>query len=83
MLSRPCLTPGKKRAALPLAPAPCEEPPMQSGLGSALMSIAMIAVFLLAGGGVWLITKRRDGKKGALMLTAAAVMLGNVLIWAM
>jgi hypothetical protein len=55
---------------------------MQSGLGSALMSIAMIAVFLLAGGGLWLMARRREIKKGALMLAAAAVMLGNVLIWA-
>jgi hypothetical protein len=54
---------------------------MQSGLAATLMSIAMIAAFLVGAGGMWLIVKRRDVKKGALMLVAALVMLGNVLIW--
>lgn len=54
---------------------------MQSGLASTLMSIAMIAAFLLGAGGMWLIVKRRDTKKGVLMLIAALVMLGNVLVW--
>ncbi len=54
---------------------------MQNGLGSALMSIAMIAAFLLAGGGIWMAAKRRELKKGALMLLAALVLIGNVLIW--
>ncbi len=54
---------------------------MQSGLAATLMSIAVIAAFALGGGGMWLIVKRRDVKKGALMLAAALVMLGNVLIW--
>lgn len=47
------------------------------------LSIAMIAVFLLAGGGAWLIAKRRDRKRGILMLVAAAVIAGNVAIWTM
>lgn len=54
---------------------------MDSGLGSTLMSIMVIAAFALGGGGMWLIAKRRDAKKGVLMLIAALVMLGNVLIW--
>lgn len=54
---------------------------MTGGLGALLMSIAMLAVFLLAGGGLWLIAKARDRKKGGLMLAAAAVLLVNVLIW--
>jgi len=54
---------------------------MQSGLASTFMSIAMLAAFLLGGGGMWLIVKRRDIRKGVLMLIAALVMLGNVLIW--
>ena len=54
---------------------------MQSGLGAALLSITMIAAFLLGAGGVWLIVKQRDRKKGTLMLVAAAVLVGNVLIW--
>jgi FtsH-binding integral membrane protein len=44
-------------------------------------SLAMLAVFALTGGGLWLILKRRDRRKGALMLVAALVLLGNVLIW--
>jgi len=45
------------------------------------LSIAMIAAFLLAGGGLWLIVKRRDVKRGMLMLVAALVIAGNVAIW--
>jgi LPXTG-motif cell wall-anchored protein len=44
------------------------------------LSIAMLAAFALAGGGGWLIFKRRDLKRGVLMLIAAVVLLGNVLI---
>jgi hypothetical protein len=54
---------------------------MQSGPGATLLSIAMIAAFLLGGGGMWLIVRRRELKKGVLMLGAALVLLGNVLIW--
>lgn len=54
---------------------------MTSGPGSILLSIVMIATFLLGAGGLWLIVKRRDAKKGVLMLVAALVLLGNVLIW--
>jgi hypothetical protein len=54
---------------------------MQSGLAAALMSIAVIAAFALGGGGMWLIVRRSDVKKGILMLVAALVMLANVLIW--
>ena len=54
---------------------------MQSGPGAILLSIVMIASFLLFAGGAWMIGKGRDRKKGMLMLVAAAVLLGNVLIW--
>ncbi len=54
---------------------------MQSGLGSLLLSIAMLGAFASAGGGAWLIAKHRDRKKGALMIVAGLVLLGNVLIW--
>lgn len=42
-------------------------------------TIAMIAAFVLVWGGVR--TLRSDRKKGVLMLVAAAVLVGNVLIW--
>jgi len=54
---------------------------MQSGLAATLMSIAMICAFLLGAGGMWLIVRRRDTKKGLLMLVAGLVVLGNVLVW--
>ena len=49
--------------------------------GAALLSIMMIATFALAAGGLWTLFRRRDTKRGLLMLMAAAVMLANVLIW--
>lgn len=52
-----------------------------TGAAAAMLSVLMIAVFLLGGGGAWLVATGRDLKKGMLMLAAAAVMLGNVLIW--
>lgn len=54
-----------------------------TGLGATLLSIMMIAFFLLAVGGAYVLAVRRDPRKGLLMLAAAAVMLGNVLIWAL
>lgn len=48
----------------------------------ALLSISMLAVFALCAGGGWMIAKRGQTKQGALMLIAALVLLGNVLIWA-
>ena len=53
---------------------------MPSNLPALFLSIAMLAVFALTIGGVWLIAKRRDGKRGGLMLVMAVVLLGNVLI---
>ncbi len=48
----------------------------------ALLSISMLAVIALVAGGAWTIAKRREKKQGVLMLVAALVLLGNVLIWA-
>ena len=53
-----------------------------TGPGAALLSVLVLVAFALAGGGVYLLVSRRDRKKGALMLLAAAVALGNVMIWA-
>lgn len=50
-------------------------------LSQATLSIAMIAGFLLAGGGVLLIIRQRDCKRGVLMVVAALVLVANVLIW--
>jgi LPXTG-motif cell wall-anchored protein len=54
---------------------------MQSGFVSALLSIAVLGAFALAGGGAWLIARRRERLKGVLMIVCALVLLGNVLVW--
>ena len=57
---------------------------MNGPLGSiahAAPGIAMLACFACLFGGGYLLLKRRDPKKGALMLVMAAVLLANVLIW--
>jgi hypothetical protein len=45
------------------------------------LSLAILAAFALAAGGLWLILKRPEAKQGALMLVMAAVLIANVLIW--
>ncbi len=45
------------------------------------LSLAVIAAFALLGGGTWLLIKRKERKQGILMLLAAAVLFGNVLVW--
>jgi hypothetical protein len=52
-----------------------------SGPSATILSLLMLAAFLLALGGLHLIVRRKERGKGALMLLAAAVALGNVLIW--
>ena len=54
---------------------------MMTGPGATILSIFMIAAFALGAGGMWMIVKRRETRKGALMLLAALVVLGNVLVW--
>lgn len=46
-----------------------------------VLGLAMIAVILLGAGGIHLLRSRRDMKRGWLMLVAALVLFGNVLIW--
>ena len=41
----------------------------------------MLAIGALVTGGVWLIAKAQDRKRGVLMIVAALVLLGNVMIW--
>ncbi|WP_181008306.1 hypothetical protein [Sphingomonas montanisoli] len=51
-----------------------------STIASLILSMLMLATVLLGAGGVWVIVKRGDRKRGVLMLIAAVVMLANVLI---
>ena len=46
-----------------------------------ILAIAMLGVFALAIGGGRLAARRGDRKRGILMLVAAAVLFGNVLLW--
>ncbi len=50
-------------------------------MADTLFAIAVLCAFTLAAGGIYLIAKRGERKKGWLMLAAAAVLLGNVAIW--
>ena len=52
-----------------------------STIASAALTVAMIASFLLIGGAVKLLRDPHTRRKGGLMLAAALVILGNVLIW--
>ncbi len=49
-------------------------------LAPLILSLAMLAVIALVLGGGWLIARRRDRRRGALMIVAGLVVLGNVLI---
>ena len=52
-----------------------------TGIAAAAPGIAMLAAFAcLIGGGV-LIAKKRDRKRGVLMLVMAGVLVANVAIW--
>ncbi|MDQ3143416.1 MAG: hypothetical protein M3Q57_00865 [Pseudomonadota bacterium] len=48
-------------------------------IASAALALAMIAAAILAIGGAKMIGK--DRKRGLLMIAAAAVLVGNVLVW--
>ena len=50
-------------------------------LASLALTLAMIAAIALLIGGVTLVLRRQDRKRGALMIVAALVLVGNVLIW--
>ncbi len=47
-----------------------------------MLSITMIVVGALAWAGIALMRRGEDKKRAGLMLVAALVLLGNVLIWA-
>ena len=50
-------------------------------IASAALTIAMIAVLLLIGGGIRLIRRGEHRQQGWLMIVAAMVLLANVLVW--
>ena len=52
-----------------------------TSIASAAPTIAMLGMFACLIGGIVLIVKKRDRKKGVLMLVMAAVLLANVAIW--
>jgi LPXTG-motif cell wall-anchored protein len=54
---------------------------MMTGPGATILSILVLAAFALVAGGLYLLIKRKERKQGLLMLIAAAVMFGNVLVW--
>lgn len=43
----------------------------------------MLAGLMLLAGGLWMLFRRKDRKRGLLMLVAALVMFGNVAVWLM
>jgi hypothetical protein len=50
-------------------------------IASAALAMAMIAAFLLLAGGIRLIKRGEHRQQGWLMLVAALVLVGNVLVW--
>ena len=54
-----------------------------AGFAATLLSIAVIGALGLVIGGLWLLIKKGERKKGLLMLGAAAVLFVNVLIWSL
>ena len=51
------------------------------GFAGLAMTVAMLAAFALLVGGVRLAARKADRQRGLLMIAAAAVLVGNVLIW--
>ena len=51
------------------------------GFGALAMAVAMLAAFALGIAGAKLAMRPDERKRGLLMLAAAAVLVGNVLVW--
>ncbi len=49
-------------------------------MAGTILSILMLAGVALTGGGIYTLVKRRDTKRGVLMIIAGLVMFGNVAI---
>jgi len=56
------------------------EEDMAFDTSGAFLALAMLAVFALGGGGVYVLVKRKDRRRGVLMLVASVVLLVNVLL---
>jgi hypothetical protein len=54
-----------------------------AALQSLLLGVVMLAVFALILGSVHTFRRKADRRRGWLKLTAALVLLGNVLIWSL
>ncbi len=52
-------------------------------MAATILSILMLAGIALGIGGVWFIAKKRDARRGWLMILAALVMFGNVAVMVM
>ena len=50
-------------------------------IASAALAIAMIAAFLLILGGIRLVRRGEYRQQGWLMIIAAMVLIGNVMVW--
>ncbi len=61
--------------------SPCGGGIAVNAIAAAAPAIAMLAVFACLIGGIAVIRRGRDRRKGVLMLVMAAVLLANVLIW--
>lgn len=53
---------------------------MALSMAGTILSILMLAGVLLTGGGIYAIVKKRDRKRGVLMIVAGVVMFANVAI---
>ena len=51
------------------------------GFTALAMAVAMLAAFALIFGGLKLALRPEDRRRGVLMIVAAAVLMGNVLVW--
>ena len=49
-------------------------------MAGAILSILMLAGVILTGGGVYAVVKKKDAKRGVLMIIAGLVMFANVAI---
>jgi LPXTG-motif cell wall-anchored protein len=52
-----------------------------TGFPATILSILVLAAFALVAGGAYLLIRRKERKQGILMLVAAVVLFGNVLVW--